>query len=123
MTPKTRNVLAWILQVLLGAAFIMSGGKKLADLAGTVGMFDGLGLPGWFAYLVAGGELLGGIGLLIPRLVRVAASGLILIMLGAIVMHATRIPGGLAGGVPAIVLLVLLLVLLWLRRPAPQVLA
>ena len=32
-------------------------------------------------------------------------------------MHATKIPGGLAGGVPAIVLLLLLLVVLWLRRP------
>lgn len=42
------------------------------------------------AYVVAGAELLDGIGLLIPRFVR---------------MHATKIPGGLAGGVPAIVLL------------------
>ena len=40
-------------------------------------------------------------------------------MLGAVFMHATRIPGGLAKGVPAIVLLGLLVLLLVLRRPTP----
>ncbi|QNH63085.1 DoxX family protein [Hymenobacter sediminicola] len=117
MTASTRNIIAWILQVLLGLAFIASGGRKLMDLPATVAMFGNLGLPGALAYVVAGGELLGGIGLLIPRFVRPAALGLAVIMLGAVVMHATKIPGGLAGGVPAIVLLVLLLVVFWLRRP------
>ncbi|OWP63971.1 DoxX family protein [Hymenobacter amundsenii] len=121
MSASTRNVLAWILQVLLGLAFIASGGNKFRDLAGTIGMFESLGLPAVMAYVVAGAEVLGGIGLLIPRFVRPAALGLILIMLGAVVMHATKIPGGLAGGAPAIVLLVLLAVLLWLRKPAVAV--
>jgi uncharacterized membrane protein YphA (DoxX/SURF4 family) len=118
MTASTRNIIAWILQVLLGLAFIASGGRKLMDLPGTVAMFGSMGMPAVVAYLVAGGELLGGIGLLIPRFVRLAALGLVIIMLGAVVMHATKIPGGLANGVPAIVLLMLLLVVIWLRRPA-----
>jgi uncharacterized membrane protein YphA (DoxX/SURF4 family) len=91
---------------------------KFRHMSDTVGMFGSLGTPGWFAYLVAGGEVLGGIGLLVPRFVRPAALGLIIIMLGAVFMHATKIPGGLAKGVPAIVLLVLLFVVLALRRPA-----
>jgi len=119
MSASTRNIIAWVLQVLLGLAFIASGFKKFADLEGTVGMFSGLGLPGALAYVIAGGELLGGIGLLIPRFTRLAAAGLLIIMAGAIIMHATKIPGGLANGVPAIVLFVLLLVLIWLRRPSP----
>jgi len=119
MSASTRNIIAWVLQVLLGLAFIVSGFKKFADLEGTVGMFSGLGLPGALAYVIAGGELLGGIGLLIPRFTRLAAAGLLIIMAGAIIMHATKIPGGLANGVPAIVLFVLLLVLIWLRRPSP----
>ena len=57
----------------------------------------------------------GGVGLLVPRTVRPAAMGLIVIMIGAVFMHATKIPGGLAKGVPAIVLLVLLVVVLALR--------
>lgn len=121
MTASTRNIIAWILQGLLALAFIASGGKKFLDLPGTVGMFEQLGLPGALAYVVAASEVLGGIGLLVPRFVRPAALGLIIIMLGAVVMHATKIPGGLAGGLPAIVLLVLLLVVLWLRRPGPVV--
>ncbi|TPG66412.1 DoxX family protein [Hymenobacter nivis] len=121
MSASTRNIIAWILQVLLGLAFIASGVKKFMDLPGTVGMFGSLGLPGALAYVVAGAEVLGGIGLLVPRFTRLAAAGLVIIMIGAVIIHATKIPGGLAGGVPAIVLLVLLLLLIVLRRPAPLV--
>ncbi len=119
MTPSTRNTIAWVLQGLLAFAFTASGINKFLHLDATVGMFGSMGMPGWFAYLVAGGEVLGGIGLLVPRFVRPAAMGLIIIMLGAVFMHATKIPGGLAKGVPAIILLVLLFVVLALRRPAP----
>lgn len=119
MSVSTRNIIAWVLQVLLGLAFIASGFNKLRDMSATIGMFGSMGLPGVLAYVIGGAELLGGIGLLIPRLTRLAAMGLIIIMIGAVVMHATKIPGGLAGGVPAIVLLVLLAVLLWLRWSVP----
>ena len=119
MSTSARNITAWVLQGLLALAFIASGIKKFTDLPGTVGMFSSLGLPGILAYLVAGGEVLGGIGLVVPRFVRPAALGLVIIMVGAVIMHATKIPGGLANGGPALVLLVLLGVVLWLRRPLP----
>ncbi|AMJ67797.1 hypothetical protein AXW84_22005 [Hymenobacter sp. PAMC 26628] len=106
-----------MLQGLLGLAFIASGVKKFADLPGTLGMFTSIGLPGIVAYLVAGGEVLGGIGLLVPLFTRAAAMGLMIIMAGAVVMHATKIPGGMANGVPALVLLIGLGVIVWLRRP------
>lgn len=115
---STRNIIAWILQILLALAFIASGGNKLLHLADTVKGFGGMGFPGWFAYFIAGAELLGGIGLLVPRLVRPAALGLMLIMLGAAYTHATKIPGGLLpNGMPALSLLVLLIVVYVLRRP------
>ena len=120
MRTSARNIIAWMLQLLLALAFIKSGYDKLNQGSETVWMFVGMGLPGWFAYLIGGAELLGGIGLLIPRLVRPAALGLAGIMVSALMMHATTIPGGLANGVAAIVLLVLLAVLLLLRRPAAQ---
>lgn len=118
MSASTRNTIAWILQALLAFAFTASGVMKFVHLSETVTMFGSLGLPSFFAYLIAGGEVLGGIGLLVPRFVRPAALGLIIIMAGAVFMHATRIPGGLAKGVPALALLVLLFVVLLLRRPA-----
>jgi uncharacterized membrane protein YphA (DoxX/SURF4 family) len=120
MSPSVRNIIAWILQVLLAVAFIMSGFRKLSHGTETAEMFGSMGFPGWFAYFIGAAELLGGIGLLVPRTVRLAALGLIPIMLGAVVVHATIIPGGIAKGVPALVLLGLLAVLLLLRRPAQR---
>jgi uncharacterized membrane protein YphA (DoxX/SURF4 family) len=114
---RTRNTIAWILQVLLAAFFIFSGGQKLMHLDSTMTMFSNLGLPGWFGGFIGVAEVLGGIGLLVPRTVRPAAIGLVIIMIGAVFMHATKIPGGLATGVPAIVLLVLLIVVYLLRAP------
>ena len=118
MNSSTRNIIAWVLQALLAAAFIMSGFNKLRHLNDTVKMFGSMGMPGWLAYLIGGAEVLGGIGLLLPRTVRLAALGLLVIMLGAVVMHITTIPGGIRQGVPALVLLALLAVVVWLRRPA-----
>ena len=118
MSASVRNIIAWILQVLIALAFINAGYQKLTHGPETVKMFMGLGLPGWSAYLVGAAELLGGLGLLWLRTVRLAAMGLIVIMLGAIVMHASKIPGGIGGGAFAIALLVGLLVILALRWPA-----
>lgn len=115
MSPSVRNIIAWILQALLAASFIYAGSQKLMALDGTMAMFGKLGLPGWFGGFIGVAEVLGGIGLLVPRMVRPAALGLIVIMLGAVFMHATKIPGGLANGTPAMVTLVLLVVVLVLR--------
>ncbi|MBO2033325.1 DoxX family protein [Siccationidurans ginsengisoli] len=113
-----RNIISWVLQVLIGLAFIFSGGNKLLHLTDTVDMFAKLGMPAFVTYLVAGGELLGGIGLLLPRFVRPAALGLIIIMIGAVFIHATKIPGGLLPkGLPALGLLLGLVIILLLRRP------
>ena len=119
-----RNVISWILQVVLGLFLIYSGASKFLHLADTLSMFSKLGLPAVVVYLVAGGEVLGGIGLLVPRFVRPAAAGLIIIMLGAAFMHATRIPGGLLpNGLAALGVLLGLVIILLLRRPAPARLA
>lgn len=114
----TRNIISWVLQVVIGLFMFFSGGNKFLHLSDTVGMFGTMGLPAVVAYLVAGGELLGGIGLLVPRFVRPAAAGLLTIMLGAAFMHATKIPGGLLpNGLPALGVLLGLVIILVLRRP------
>jgi uncharacterized membrane protein YphA (DoxX/SURF4 family) len=119
-----RNLIAWVLQVVIGLFMIFSGANKFLHLADTVSMFDKLGLPAVVVYLVAGGEVLGGIGLLVPRFVRPAALGLIVIMIGAAYMHATKIPGGLLpNGLAALGLLLGLIIILLLRRPVAARLA
>ncbi|OGX87080.1 DoxX family protein [Hymenobacter glacialis] len=116
MSPSVRNIIAWILQVILAILFIKAGVDKLRDIDGITKMFEGLGFPGVVGIVVGVAELLGGIGLLIPRTVRPAAIGLVIIMVGAMVMHATKIPGGIAGGAFAAALLLGLIVVLLLRR-------
>jgi putative oxidoreductase len=120
MATSTRNTIAWILQILLALAFIASGANKLLHIPDTVAGFGKMGFPSWFAYFIGVAEVLGGIGLLVLRFTRLAAVGLMLIMLGAAYVHATKIPGGLLpNGFPALILLVLLVVVFLLRRPAP----
>ena len=120
MSFPVRAVLTWLLRVLLAVAFVVAGGFKFGQQPEVVSAFGSTGLPGWFFYVIAGAEVLGGLALLVPRLMRPAAWGLLLIMLGAVFMHATRIPGGRAGGRPSLILLGLLGMLLALpRRPGP----
>lgn len=120
MSPQTRNIIAWILQGLLGVAFIASGIGKLTHQPETLKFFASLGLPAWFTYFIAVAEILGGIGVLVRRTVRPAALCLMTVMAGAIVMHATRVEGGIKTGVPVMVLFVLLGLLFWLRNPGPD---
>lgn len=102
MSPSARSSTAWILQLVLGLAFIGFGGYGLLHATENLKKFSGVGLPGRFAYLIAVAELLGGIGLLVPATVRMAAQGLLVIMAGAVIMHATVLPGGMAkGGQPS----------------------
>lgn len=123
MSTSVRNIVAWVLQILLAIVFIKSGFGKLSDVAGTSKMFGSLGLPPFMAYVIGGAELLGGIGLLLPQTVRPAAIGLILVMLGALFMHATKIPGGISNGAFAGALLLGLIAVLLLRRPARTLVA
>ena len=85
------NYALWIVQVLLALLFLFAGGMKLVlpldKLTGPVA------LPGWLTRFIGVAEVLGGLGLILPNLLRIqpwltplAALGLILIMIGAIVV-------------------------------------
>ena len=85
------NVALWIIQALLAALFIFSGGMKL--VLPIEKMTDPVALPGLFLRFIGVCELLGGIGLILPSLLRIrpgltplAASGLVVIMIGATVI-------------------------------------
>jgi DoxX-like protein len=82
------NVALWIVQGLLAALFVFSGGMKL--VLPIEKMTDPVALPGLFLRFIGVCELLGGIGLILPSLLRIrpgltplAAAGLIVIMIGA----------------------------------------
>jgi DoxX-like family len=100
---STMNVALWIVQGLLAALFLFAGGAKLVlpleEMTGPVA------LPGWFLRFIGVAEVLGALGLILPGLLRIrpgltplAAAGLVIIMIGAMVI-------GLVGGMVAVALL------------------
>jgi len=81
----------WIVQVLLAALFVFAGGMKL--VAPIEEIAKQTGLPGGFLRFIGVAELLGGLGLVLPGLTNtltgltpLAAAGLTIIMIGAVVL-------------------------------------
>lgn len=73
------------LRTALGVIFFAHGFDKVSTGVEHVAeRFEGLGLPGYLAYLVAYTELLGGIALLFGYATKYVSSALAVIMLGAI---------------------------------------
>jgi|Marorgknorr_s2lv_3_1036020.scaffolds.fasta_scaffold03157_3 uncharacterized membrane protein YphA (DoxX/SURF4 family) len=54
---------------------------------GVLEMFEHWGYPARFAHVVGALEFAGGVGLLIPRIARYAATGLLVVMVGAFFTH------------------------------------
>jgi uncharacterized membrane protein YphA (DoxX/SURF4 family) len=89
---STLSIVLWVVQVLLALLFIYAGGFKLVatpeQLAGPPGS---VALPMAFLRFIGVCELLGGLGLILPSLLRIkpgltplAAAGLVIIMIGAV---------------------------------------
>ena len=99
--------------VFLALPMIFAGGAKLAGVPELHQSFAAMGLPEWFGYFIGLAELAAGIGLFIPRLSALAATGLIPIMAGAAYFHiAYAVPSA----VPALVFIALAGYAIWLRR-------
>lgn len=109
------NIGLWVLQVLLAAFFVFASVPKLLGDPMAVQMFDLIGFGQWFRYLTGAVELLGAIGLLIPRLCGLAAFGLALVMVGAVLAQVFPL-GAPAVALSPLVLCVVLLLVAWVRR-------
>ena len=83
------NRVLWVVQILLALLFLFAGGTKLfmsaAQLTGQTQM------PAWFLRFIGVMEILGGLGLVLPGMLRIrtpltplAAAGLSIIMIGAV---------------------------------------
>lgn len=80
---------AFALRISLGILFLAHGLLKVLvfTLPGTVGFFESIGYPGFFAYLVMLGEIGGGLLLLLGVQTRWVALALVPILLGATLHH------------------------------------
>ena len=92
------NILLWVLQVLLGVYFVFVGVLHFIVPPGLPGPMSWMyELSPVLHFFSGSAEILGGLGLILPavtkiqtRLTPLAGSGLVLVMLGAIVWHIQR---------------------------------
>jgi uncharacterized membrane protein YphA (DoxX/SURF4 family) len=85
------NRVLWVIQALLALIFLFAGGAKLAMPAAQ--LTAQTPLPATFLRFIAVMEILGGLGLVLPGILRIrvgltplAAAGLVMIMIGAVVV-------------------------------------
>jgi len=88
-----KNVTLWVVQGLLAAVFLFAGVMKL--VMSPEAMAGPVSLPVGFIRFIGVCETLGAIGLILPGLLRIrveltplAAGGLVVIMIGAVVITA-----------------------------------
>ena len=113
---RVKNVIAWITQILLAVLYVLAASGKLMSRPQWIELFRKWGFPNRFYLIVGALELLGAVGLLIPRLTRYAAFGLIALMMGAAATHLIN-GEGLQVLRPLIFILFLALIV-YLRRPS-----
>ncbi|GAA4865390.1 DoxX family protein [Actinomycetospora straminea] len=112
--PRAARWALGVLQVLLAAVYLFSAAGKISLEPTVVAGFAmmGIGAAGTVALGVV--ELAAAIGLLVPRLAGLAATGCVALMTGAVIITAITV-GGAMILVPAVVL-VLVAVVAWVRR-------
>jgi uncharacterized membrane protein YphA (DoxX/SURF4 family) len=101
------NIALWIIQALLALLFLFAGGTKLVLSAETLykmGSPNQIILPGLLLKFIGVCEVLGALGLILPGLFRkrpsltpLAAVGLVILMIGAVVL--TVAADGVAAGI------------------------
>lgn len=82
---KALYVVSWVFAGLLAILFLLAGAGKLGG--GATEMFAKWGYPAWFAIFIGVAEVAGAIGLLVPKLTRLAILGLTFVMIGAAYTH------------------------------------
>jgi DoxX-like family len=112
------NVVLWILQVLLALLFVFAGGLKLwmpinALVQAQEAQPNAIVMSPWFLKFIGLCELFGGFGLVLPAvfkrnygLIPLAAVGLLIIMIGALVISFMQ--GGFTAAVVPLVTVLLL---------------
>jgi putative oxidoreductase len=80
----------WALAILLAVVFVRAGISKLGgpSASGWAGRLAHWGYPPYARYVIGALEILGGLGVLIPRCRRAATAILVAVMIGALCTHA-----------------------------------
>ena len=109
-----RNAIgAWVLQGLLAVAFLAAGGAKLAGVPMMVQIFDQIGMGQWFRIVTGLVEVAGAVALLVPGFAALAGAWLGATMFFAVLTHLFILH---SSAMPAVILLALNVLVIWLRR-------
>lgn len=110
---RAANITLWVVQVVTALAILGAGVSTVTGAAQAMAIFDALGAGDWFRYLTGTLEIGGALGLLIPRLVALAAPALAALWVVAIGTHLFVIGGNPAA---AVIFCVLTAGIAWGRR-------
>jgi hypothetical protein len=113
------NVLLWVFQVLLAVAFFAHGCLLLFPPPAMLQQVATV-MPDWFRLFLGVAEVLAALGLTLPGITRIqpglvswAAAGLMIVMVGATVLHGTR--GQTSSAIVTAILFALLTCVAYLR--------
>lgn len=106
---KGKLIALWVLSGLMAAEFLFAGGFKLLKPEMTKTIFVQMGYAAWFGIFIGVCEVLGGIGVLIPRVAGLAAACLSVIMVGAVYTTLSHdlYPDSVAPAVTFVLLLII----------------
>ncbi len=107
-----------LLSVLLGLAFLGSGGSKLAGAQMHVDNFARWGYPPWFQYVTGLVEVAAGVLIVLPATRFCGAALLVCTMLGGVATHVMAGEGSQVGATA--LLLCLSAIVAWTHRPTPS---
>jgi hypothetical protein len=113
------NVLLWVLQGLLAAAFLAHGLMLLFPPASIVEQMNA-SMPRWFQLFLGVAEVLSAVGLTLPGITRIqtwwvptAAAGIIIVMISATIFHIMR--GEISSAITTAVLLLIATFVAYMR--------
>jgi putative oxidoreductase len=108
-----REVIIWMLTILLVLAFGNAGIRKFSDHGGWAVMFRNVGFPVWFRIMIGVIETAAALLLLYPRTAAYGAMAGVVVMIGALATAITQ--GGRFGLPQPIIALVVSLIVLAMR--------
>jgi uncharacterized membrane protein YphA (DoxX/SURF4 family) len=115
-TRSLNTVVVWVVDVLVAGLFLAVGVPKILGLETNYFQFAAMrGFPDWIRIVVGVCEVIGAIGLLVPRLSAYAAVGLAMLMVPAAITQAMS---GEPGIYVPILICIVLLILAERRNPA-----
>lgn len=92
MSPKTKNIISWVLAALLIVAFLGSGITKLTGAEMQLKNLESWGYPLWMRFPIGLGEIALAIGLALPAYRRLAIYGVYVWGVVAIITHIQATP-------------------------------